>query len=82
MFVAVRVLDHLARVVKCFPADLAGVDSLCLVVVGVGLDVLFVAVLTVEAGIALTTVEHAHSIVDLYVGLYGWEEKSSIGDQV
>ena len=53
------------------------VDSLCLVVVWVGLDVLFVAVLAVEAGVTLATVEHAHSVVDIYVDLHGWEEKKA-----
>ena len=48
---------------------MARVDSLCLVVVRVGLDVLLVAVFAVKAGIALTTVEHAHSVVDLDVCL-------------
>jgi hypothetical protein len=36
------------------------------------LDVLLVAVLAVEAGVTLAAVEHAHSIVDLYVCLHRW----------
>ena len=64
-----RVLNHLTRIVDGFAANMAWVDSFGFVVVGVGLDVLLVAVLTVEAGVTLTAVEHAHSIVNLYVCL-------------
>lgn len=71
MLVTVRVLDHLARIIKGFATDLTGVDSLGFIVVGVSLDVLFVAVLAVETSVTLATVEHAHSIVDLYVCLQG-----------
>ena len=69
VLVCVQVLNHLARIVKGFTTNMARVDSLCFVVVGVSLDVLFVAIFAVEASVTLAAVEHAHSIVDLYVCL-------------
>ena len=74
VLVSMRVLNHLARIVEGFPANMAGVDSLCFVVVGVSLDVLLVAVLAVEASVTLAAVEHAHSIVNLYVCLHRGED--------
>ena len=56
MLISMRVLNHLTRIVDGFAANMARVDSFGFVVVGVGLDVLFVAVLTVEAGVTLTAV--------------------------
>ena len=71
MLVGVRVLNHLARFVEGFAANMARIDSFGFVVVGVSLDVLLVAV-AVEAGVTLAAVEHAHShsVVDLYVCLH------------